>query len=1073
MKKAFIRIISFCLIAALTFSALVIPASAFEWSNVSGGNYAYYRDPYGANSSYASSKFYKNLTRVPLTGDGARDTVAVALSQMGYLEGDYEFSGEIGGTGNVTEFGDYMGISGYAWCAAFCSWVYYNAQVTDLYGYSDSCGENYGSWGYIWSDTYVPNWSNQLYDFGYYRFSDYYRSSYSPSQASYKPQPGDLIFFCAGYSPLDEGHIGLVVYSDDSYVYTAEGNTSSQDGVESEGGGAFFKRYALSSSAIAGYGAMPFNKVSGLPPIDYSGQNPTNGLYINVSGPASVFLNRDDSTASWTLPASSIFEVYKIEEDKYGYTMLYSKCEINGETVCGWIPLGDGYNTWSRTVQIYAAYEAAEDVPVDGTPFWVTHYNNTEVEGAGVIMTQSYTGGAWNLHVAFAPVAGTDAYEITAISDGTVAGGATPLSIPSGGFVYMLNRGNDWPSLYASDPVTYSYAATYPDYTSTSCDAMISNAQKWKVGDQLVFTNIDIANKKNPSPTPYVNWYDESYKCVAGFKTYGEGTDVPDVSEPDISDPDISEPDISDPDVSEPDVSEPVFDPDIFNPDIPAPPTTVPKPNKVQEAGIPGSAGNVAWGCDLSFYNVGSSGWSESDADYSLVDFKRMKADGCDFVILRLGSEDSTGRYYDPHFVTYYNMAREAGMDIGLYFYSYALTYAEAQADAEFVMDVIEDYGMYFEYPLYIDIEEQDQLALSTSLLSDVCYGWCETMEENGYFPGIYGNYGLYDGVSSYVKNTYDFWIAWVSSADSISTYTPWAYNLSDECGMWQYSFYGYEYDGIGLDMLDVNVAYKDYPAIMKKYGFNNINGTGNNILSGNYYPDANTRADDYADDQKKLTDGNKGSLFGGEGGRYSGWYTDSLDIIVETEGVYGYNTFNVYAATNSSWGITSAPIALTVSVSDTLDGTYTKIAYSEDVTLTATGTDGWSTYMLTAYISKLTNKCFVKFTLTPAASDEGMNHIWLDEIEVVYTADVNPDDTDDAFGNGGSDDDNNNDNEFEKGDVTGDGKINMFDYIAVKAHYLEKSLLTGETLARADVTGDGKVNMFDYIALKNLVVKG
>jgi GH25 family lysozyme M1 (1,4-beta-N-acetylmuramidase) len=619
----------------------------------------------------------------------------------------------------------------------------------------------------------------------------------------------------------------------------------------------------------------------------------------------------------------------------------------------------------------------------------------------------------------------------------------------------MLNKGNDWPSLYAMDPVTYSYAATYPDYTSDACDAMIANAKNWEVGDRFVFTNIDIANKKNPSPTPYVNWYDESYKCVAGFKPYGEGT--PDVSDPDVSDPDVSD-DVSDPDVSDPDIS-----------DIPVPPPTLPRPTQVQEAGIPGSAGNIAWGCDISFYNVDSDGYSESDADYSLVDFKKMKADGCDFVILRLGSEDSDGRYYDPHFVTLYNMAREAGMDIGLYFYSYALTYEEAAADAEFVMDVIEDHGMYFEYPLYIDIEEEDQLALNTSLLSNVCYGWCEAMEANGYFPGIYGNYSLYEGVSSYVKNSYDFWIAWVSSADSISTYTPWDYNLSDECAMWQYSFYGYEYDGIGLDMLDVNVAYKDYPALMEKYGFNNINGTGNNILSGNYYPDANTRTDEYADDQKKLTDGSKGSLYGGEGGRYSGWYTDSLDIIVETEGVYGYNTFNVYAATNDSWGIADAPIALTVSVSDSLNGEYKKIAYSEDLSLTATGTDGWSTYMLTAYISGLYNKKFVKFTLTPVAGDDGKGHIWLDEIEVSYTADVNPDDTDDA-----TDPDDDNDTEtYARGDVNGDGKVNMFDYLAVKAYCLDKSTLTDEQFVRADLSGDGIVNMFDYIALKNLVVKG
>ena len=55
------------------------------------------------------------------------------------------------------------------------------------------------------------------------------------------------------------------------------------------------------------------------------------------------------------------------------------------------------------------------------------------------------------------------------------------------------------------------------------------------------------------------------------------------------------------------------------------------------------------------------------------------------------------------------------------------------------------------------------------------------------------------------------------------SDYSPETHNISDEASMWQYSWYGYEYDGVGLDMLDVNVSYKDYPAIMKAYGYNNI----------------------------------------------------------------------------------------------------------------------------------------------------------------------------------------------------------------------------------------------------------
>jgi hypothetical protein len=103
---------------------------------------------------------------------------------------------------------------------------------------------------------------------------------------------------------------------------------------------------------------MPYQTVSDLPSIDYTGANPTPGLYINPLGTCAVYRKRDDSTPYWTLPLSSVFEVSKIEQDNLGNTMLYSKCEINGEIVYGWIVHYTSYgsNSYaSRTLQIYAS----------------------------------------------------------------------------------------------------------------------------------------------------------------------------------------------------------------------------------------------------------------------------------------------------------------------------------------------------------------------------------------------------------------------------------------------------------------------------------------------------------------------------------------------------------------------------------------------------------------------------------------------------------------------------------------------------------------------------------------------
>jgi hypothetical protein len=56
------------------------------------------------------------------------------------------------------------------------------------------------------------------------------------------------------------------------------------------------------------------------------------------------------------------------------------------------------------------------------------------------------------------------------------------------------------------------------------------------------------------------------------------------------------------------------------------------------------------------------------------------------------------------------------------------------------------------------------------------------------------------------------------------------------------------------------------------------------------------------------------------------------------------------------------------------------------------------------------------------------------------------------------------------KGDVTADGKINMFDYMKIKSFYFNVTSLTDAEIARADLTSDGKVNMFDYMKLKAIV---
>lgn len=74
---------------------------------------------------YSSSSYYWALTQVALTGDYREDIINIALSQLGYHEGDSEvdYAGDnIYGSGDYTEYGRRLGSTGSAWCSEFASW---------------------------------------------------------------------------------------------------------------------------------------------------------------------------------------------------------------------------------------------------------------------------------------------------------------------------------------------------------------------------------------------------------------------------------------------------------------------------------------------------------------------------------------------------------------------------------------------------------------------------------------------------------------------------------------------------------------------------------------------------------------------------------------------------------------------------------------------------------------------------------------------------------------------------------------------------------------------------------------
>ncbi len=192
------------------------------------------------------------------------------------------------------------------------------------------------------------------------------------------------------------------------------------------------------------------------------------------------------------------------------------------------------------------------------------------------------------------------------------------------------------------------------------------------------------------------------------------------------------------------------------------------------------------------------------------IDWEKVKTSGkVEFAILRAGY----GREYsqvDEQFERNYRECKRLGIPVGVYWYSYATTAAEAKREAQVCLDTIQ--GKQFEYPVAFDIEEKDSLQSADVL----CKAFCDAIEAAGYYAAIYTfKSALEYHLSDSIKSRYDIFLSHVgvSKTDYTGTF-----------GLWQYSWTG-NISGINSNV-DLDYAYLDYPSIIKKAGLNGFQQT-------------------------------------------------------------------------------------------------------------------------------------------------------------------------------------------------------------------------------------------------------
>lgn len=145
------------------------------------------------------------------------------------------------------------------------------------------------------------------------------------------------------------------------------------------------------------------------------------------------------------------------------------------------------------------------------------------------------------------------------------------------------------------------------------------------------------------------------------------------------------------------------------------------------------------------------------------IDWEKVKESGVKFVIIRCGYRGSkTGALVeDPYFKRNIEGAKAAGLKVGVYFFTQAVTTSEAVEEASIALSLIEGYQL--DYPIFIDTEGSGGRAdgLDTATRTAVCEAFCKTIESAGYRAGVYASRNwFYTKVDDDVLAKYTIWLA-------------------------------------------------------------------------------------------------------------------------------------------------------------------------------------------------------------------------------------------------------------------------------------------------------------------------
>lgn len=244
----------------------------------------------------------------------------------------------------------------------------------------------------------------------------------------------------------------------------------------------------------------------------------------------------------------------------------------------------------------------------------------------------------------------------------------------------------------------------------------------------------------------------------------------------------------------------------LFGVDSESPTPETPRETPVEEAVTGWEGGPPYRYIDVSRYQ-GTIDWAQvAAAGYKGAMLKTVSTN-------HKLSKRADGLYIDPTFEDNYKNAKAAGLDVGVYYYTYATS--EAMADAELALVRQAVYGKELTLPVAVDVEDNKLVSLDKQDLTDLTAYALHEVEQMGFYAQLY-TYTSFAKARLFVGGAalhpYDVWLA---------DYTGKTPKVSFKYNAHQHTSKG-SVPGIS-GHVDLNVTTHNYPKIICKKGLTRL----------------------------------------------------------------------------------------------------------------------------------------------------------------------------------------------------------------------------------------------------------